>query len=236
MDTLKIALISPDLEKLTQDTVKDYLSLHSDCDVVVFPEYLQELKQMTLPLTKDQFVIFGSRIEDGKNILLINNDGKMLKLSKQKMTPFEIHMKAGKESGIYDFKGVKIGVMICFDSEFPELVSKFKGVDVLLVPSATETVLGYERVNRCSSARSVELGCAVATCHLIGETENEMVDVNVGENNLYLPSQSLFLHKTRSEIHPHIKKGPVVRVYEIPLKEIREQRKLVEETNPALVD
>ena len=236
MDGVKLALISHDLSKLNRETIVDYVNQYQDCDIIVFPEYLLELEEMALPEIKDKFIVFGSKIEDEKNVLYINNDGHTDKLEKLKMTPFEHRLLRGSRAGTFEFKGVRIGVMICFDSEFPQLVRSFRGIDLLLVPSATETVLGYERVNRCSSARSVELGCASATCHLIGESDNEYVDNNVGECNLYLPSQSLFLNMSRCEINPHVSKGPVVRVFDVPIKEIREQRTLLEETNPSIVD
>jgi predicted amidohydrolase len=76
----------------------------------------------------------------------------------------------GSELRLWEFAGLRFAVVICLDIEIPEISARLRGegVDVLLVPSATETVLGVERVDRCASARAVELGCIVGVCHLTG--------------------------------------------------------------------
>jgi predicted amidohydrolase len=67
---------------------------------------------------------------------------------------------------VWEFGGVRFAVIICLDIEIPEISAKLRGrgVDVILVPSATETILGVERVDRCASARAVELGAIVGVC------------------------------------------------------------------------
>lgn len=64
-----------------------------------------------------------------------------------------------------------IGIMICYDSEFPELGRHLvdQGAMLLFVPFCTDTREGYLRVRYCAQARAVENQCYVA---LSGNTGN----------------------------------------------------------------
>ena len=64
---------------------------------------------------------------------------------------------------------------------------------MLLVPSATTDRNGSNRVNRCANSRSVELGCAVITAPLIGDSRCDLVDHNEGRQGFFLPAQHIFL-------------------------------------------
>lgn len=56
-----------------------------------------------------------------------------------------------------------LGVLICYDVEFPEAarVLAQRGVDILCVPSWTDTRAGYLRVRHCAAARAIENECYV---------------------------------------------------------------------------
>lgn len=56
-----------------------------------------------------------------------------------------------------------LGVLICYDVEFPEAarVLAQRGVDILCVPSWTDTRAGYLRVRQCAAARAIENECYV---------------------------------------------------------------------------
>lgn len=113
---------------------------------------------------------------------------------KLNLTPWEEQFTGGEGVRVFEFGGVKFAVVICLDIEVPEIsvALRGKGVDLLLVPSATESILGVERVGRCASARSVELGCYVGVCHLVGKGESSLVDENVGRLAWFSPSQTPF--------------------------------------------
>jgi len=66
-----------------------------------------------------------------------------------------------------------IGVMICYDSEFPELPRHLidAGAMVLFVPYCTEDRRGHLRVRYCCQARTVENQCHVVTAGVTGSTE-----------------------------------------------------------------
>ena len=71
---------------------------------------------------------------------------------------------------VFDTPLGKIGVVICYDSEFPLFSRKLAeaGVEILLVPSCTETEAGYWRVRLGSMARALENQCVAVHSPLIG--------------------------------------------------------------------
>ena len=50
-------------------------------------------------------------------------------------------------------------MLICYDSEFPELARHLadQGAMILFVPFCTDTSNGYYRVRHCAQARAIEL-------------------------------------------------------------------------------
>lgn len=64
----------------------------------------------------------------------------------------------------------KIGVAICYDSEFPEPVRRLadQGAGILFVPYFTETRHGHLRVRYCCQARAVENQTYVVTSGIAG--------------------------------------------------------------------
>jgi predicted amidohydrolase len=110
------------------------------------------------------------------------------------LTPWEVStFSPGERLRLFTWRGLRVAVLICFDIEQPSLALKLKeqGVHLVLVPSATMDRNGNQRVNRCASARSVELGAAVLTVPLIGTSACELVDQNEGRQGLFLPAQDL---------------------------------------------
>ena len=59
------------------------------------------------------------------------------------LTPWEGAFAGGAALRIWNFRGVRIAVVICLDIEIPEIPAALRGrgVDLVLVPSATESVL-----------------------------------------------------------------------------------------------
>jgi predicted amidohydrolase len=125
------------------------------------------------------------------NSAYIYNNGNWLYQDKLHLTPWEIDFSPGNTLHIFTFKGLRCCVAICYDIEQPglSLYMKEKGIDCILVPSATVNRNGSQRVNRCANARSVELGAIVLTCPLIGQSACELVDHSEGRIGLFLPSQ-----------------------------------------------
>ncbi len=163
--------------------------------------------------------------------------GRALCQDKLNLTPWEDALAPGERLLLWEFAGLRIAVVICLDIEVPELAAKLRGsgVDLILCPSATETILGVERVNRCASARAVELGCCVAVTHLVGKAESELIDENVGGPGFYTPSQSLFAQHERERRGVARTHGFHRERVEIDPALLAATRKMRAETNPSLL-
>jgi len=162
---------------------------------------------------------------------------RVLHQDKLHLTPWESAFAPGRELCLWEFAGLRFAVVICLDIEIPELSARLRGagVDVLLVPSATETVLGVERVDRCASARAVELGCVVGVSHLTGKAASELIDENVGRTAVYFPSQAAFRDSPRwvegEIVEADIHKQRVL----LEPRALERMRRMRQETNPSLL-
>ncbi|MBM3595068.1 MAG: GNAT family N-acetyltransferase [Alphaproteobacteria bacterium] len=88
-----------------------------------------------------------------------------------------------------------IGVMICYDSEFPEMARHLvnQGAMLLFVPFCTDERRGYLRVRYCCQARAVENQCYVVTSGVVGNLSNvENMDVHYAESAILTPSDFAF--------------------------------------------
>lgn len=163
---------------------------------------------------------------------------RVLHQDKLHLTPWENEFSPGVEQVLWQFGGLTFSVVICLDIEIPETSARLRGagVDVLLVPSATETILGVERVDRCSSARAVELGCVVGVSHLTGRAESELIDHNVGRTAVYFPSQAAFRRAPRWEEGEVIESGMHKQRVRIDPHAFEVMRRMKQETNPSLLE
>ncbi len=120
-------------------------------------------------------------------------DGSFDYQDKLIMTRFENEqwfIQGGTELKCFDTEYGKIAINICYDSEFPLLARKQveMGVNLILVPSCTDTVAGYHRVKIGCQARALENQCYVVQSPLVGNAPwSEAVDVNVGAAAIYTP-------------------------------------------------
>jgi len=99
-------------------------------------------------------------------------DGTVIRQKKNHLFPGETDWgtKTHDQLKLLDIAGAQVGIMTCYDAEFPEVARHFmlQGAEVLLCPSATYTERGYFRVRRCSAARAVENQLYVVECHQVG--------------------------------------------------------------------
>lgn len=108
-----------------------------------------------------------------------------------KVHPTPGEREAGKACGtgapvLVEHAGATVGVLVCYDVEFPELVREAvdAGTEVLAVPSWTASDAGAERVARCAAARAVENQCYVASVPLVGSRGDAG---GVGRSRLFAP-------------------------------------------------
>lgn len=126
-------------------------------------------------------------------------DGNILHQDKQIMTRFE-NEEWGISPGenllnVFDYKGIKFGINICYDGEFPVFAQKqsLNGLQLLLHPSCTEGLAGMERVHVGARARALENQIYVAVSQTIGNAPWSIaVDINNGKAAFYSTCDYLF--------------------------------------------
>ncbi|MFT6105985.1 MAG: putative amidohydrolase/GNAT superfamily N-acetyltransferase [Rickettsiales bacterium] len=83
-----------------------------------------------------------------------------------------------------------IGVLVCYDSEFPELTRHLtdQGMKILFVPFCTDEKQGYNRVRYCCQARAVENQIYVVMSGTVGNLPNvSNMDINYAESCILTP-------------------------------------------------
>lgn len=93
---------------------------------------------------------------------------------KQIMTRFEREdwgIAPGSGLKVFETPFARVGVVICYDSEFPLLSRALSeaGAEVLLAPCCTEGFAGFMRVRVGSMARALENQCVTLQAPLVGE-------------------------------------------------------------------
>ncbi|MDQ1184743.1 carbon-nitrogen hydrolase family protein [Agrobacterium larrymoorei] len=126
---------------------------------------------------------------------LFGPDGLIGNQDKQIMTRFEREqwfIDAGVEGlKAFDTSIGKLGILICYDNEFPMLGRRLAemGVELVLAPSCTDTLAGSYRVRIGAQARALENQFAVLSSPTAGEAPwSPAVDENRGRAALYVPS------------------------------------------------
>ena len=109
------------------------------------------------------------------------------------MTRFEReqwHITGGTELTLFETAFGKLGILICYDAEFPLPAHALMeaGAEVLLVPSCTDTPAGAARVRIGAAARALEGQCLVVTAPLVGAAPwCPAIDVNAGAAGIFAP-------------------------------------------------
>ena len=83
-----------------------------------------------------------------------------------------------------------IGVLICYDSEFPELARRLvdQGARIIFVPFCTDSRAGYMRVRYCAQARAIENQCYVVMSGNVGNLPNvDNMDIQYAQSAILTP-------------------------------------------------
>lgn len=124
---------------------------------------------------------------------LFGPDGYLGQQDKQIMTRFEREkwdVIPGDPLQIIDTVLGKIGILICYDAEFPLLGRALieQGAEILLCPSCTDSLSGYSRVRIGAMARALEGQCVTVQSPTVGPAPwSPAVDENVGAAAVYGP-------------------------------------------------
>lgn len=121
-------------------------------------------------------------------------DGQAAFLDKVQLTPWErtaTPLTAGVGAGPVEMPdGTHVGVLICYDGEFPLQARALQeaGMDLLLMPSATEAPTGHSRVRLAARARALEGGHQSVLAQLVGTCPlSAFADVSTGRAGHYGP-------------------------------------------------
>jgi predicted amidohydrolase/GNAT superfamily N-acetyltransferase len=129
---------------------------------------------------------------------ICKRDGTTDRYEKLHVTPDEAKvwgMQGGNELKTFDTDCGKIGVLICYDSEFPELsrILAEEGMDILFIPFLTDTQNGYSRVRHCAQARAIENECYVAIAGSVGNLPKvNNMDIQFAQSMVFTPCDFSF--------------------------------------------
>ena len=190
--TVRVGLVQWQMRNYTSlddlffvDAVSDYKS-----DFVLFPEYFNaplmarfnnegeseairglaaytdEIRERFIKLA----ISYNINIITG-SMPLIKEDGRLYNvgfLCRREIKSWGL--SGGKALKTFDTDCAKIGVLICYDVEFPELsrIMADQGMQILFVPFMTDTQNAYSRVKVCAHARAIENECFVVIAGSVG--------------------------------------------------------------------
>tara|TARA_Y100000589_G_scaffold246893_1_gene234715 strand:+ start:28200 stop:29729 length:1530 start_codon:yes stop_codon:yes gene_type:complete len=175
-------------------------------------EAIRKLAEFTEPIVKkfselaisyNINIITGSMPEIKDNLLynvgyLCRRDGSMERYEKLHVTPDEVKvwgLQGGTQLKSFDTDCGKIGVLICYDSEFPELCRLLaeEGMNILFIPFLTDTQNAYSRVRCCAQARAIENECYVAIAGSVGNLPKvDNMDIQYAQSMVFTPCDFAF--------------------------------------------
>lgn len=168
-------------------------------------EYTSEIvnRFRELAISYNINIITGSMPEMVNNELynvgyLCKRDGGIERFEKIHVTPDEAKiwgLQGGKAIKTFETDCGNIGILICYDVEFPE-VSRLladQGMDILFVPFLTDTQNGYSRVKNCAQARAIENECYVAIAGSVGNLPKvHNMDIQYAQSMVFTPCDFSF--------------------------------------------
>lgn len=130
---------------------------------------------------------------------MIFSNGSRIHQDKIFMTRFESEewqvQPGPKKVDTFDLGGFRTAILTCYDSEFATLSQSVgqAGVELLLVPSCTDTHHGYWRVRHCCEARAIENQMFVAMSSIVeGDPRFSEIDGHHGQAAVFAPCDTGF--------------------------------------------
>ncbi len=160
---------------------------------------------------------------------LCRRDGSHEYYEKIHITPSEETswgMVGGNQVKTFETDSGRIGILICYDVEFPELARIYaeQGVDILFVPFLTDTQNGYHRIRHCAQARAIENECYVAIAGCVGNLPKvNNMDIQYAQSAIFTPSDFAFpTNAVKAEATPNTEMTLIADVDLEHLKELHE--------------
>ncbi len=166
-------------------------------ELAQFTENIRD-RFLSLAISYNVNIITGSMpvVREGKlyNIgYLCRRNGTFETYEKLHVTPDEEKvwgLMGGSSLQVMETDCGTIGVLICYDVEFPELPRLLaeQGMNILFVPFLTDTQNGYSRVRYCARARAIENECYVAIAGSVGNLPKvENMDIQFAQSVIFTP-------------------------------------------------
>ncbi|NCP12258.1 MAG: GNAT family N-acetyltransferase [Sphingomonadales bacterium] len=161
------------------------------------PRIRKELSEMAMKFNIN--IIGGShptRADDSdiQNVAFVClRDGSVHEQEKIHPTPNERYwwnIKGGDTIDAIPTDCGPIGVLICYDSEFPELARRLvdEGARIIFTPFCTDSRQGYLRVRYCCQARAIENQCFVVMSGNVGNLPNVAnMDIQYAQSCILTP-------------------------------------------------
>lgn len=179
----------PEIEAMRK--LADYTETIKDRIQELAVSYNVNIVAGTLPLVDDDNRLFNVSY-------LCHRNGKTDEYRKIHITPNEVKyygMNGGHSVKVIDTDCGKVGLLICYDVEFPELsrILAEQGMQILFVPFLTDTQNGYIRVRHCAQARAIENECYVAIAGAVGNLPKvNNMDIQYAQSAVFTPSDFAF--------------------------------------------
>ncbi|MCB1681915.1 MAG: GNAT family N-acetyltransferase [Rhodospirillales bacterium] len=184
-----LALLSAEKEKMNPEQSIRKITAYTE-------PYIKAMNQMALKYNIN--IIGGSHpAMDGKDLknicYVFLRNGEVHQQQKIQPTPNERYwwnIKGGNRLNVIQTDCGPIGVLICYDSEFPELARHLadQGALMLFVPYCTDERQGHLRVRYCSQARAVENQFYVVTAGVVGNIPDvENMDIHYAQSGIFTP-------------------------------------------------
>ena len=168
-------------------------------------EYTKKYVDLVSGLAKkfDLTIIAGSHpVLEKKRLFNVSHvclpNGSVVPQPKLHITPNERkwwRMNGGNTLQMIDTPVCKIGVLICYDIEFPEAAHYLaeQGAEIIFVPFCTDNRQGYLRVRYCAQARAIENQIYVALAGNVGNLPDvSNMDIQYGQACVLTPSDFAF--------------------------------------------
>lgn len=219
------APLMADFNHLSEAEAIKELAKHTDAVKLKFQEFA---------ISYNINIITGSMpfIENGHvyNVgFLCKRDGTNEMYRKIHITPNEIFywgITGGDTIQTFDTDCGKIGIVICYDVEFPELsrLMADEGMNILFVPFLTDTQNAYTRVRHCAQARAIENECYVAITGCVGNLPKvNNMDIQYAQAAVFTPSDFAFpSNGIKAEATPNAEMTLIVDVDINLLKELHQ--------------
>lgn len=160
---------------------------------------------------------------------LFRRDGSVATQAKLHITPLESKwwgVEGGEDLAVFETDRGRIGILVCYDVEFPEPVRELarRRVGLLFVPYNTSDALGHRRVRVCAAARCVENHMYVVTSGCVGNLPLvENADTHYARSAVLTPSDYAFARDgIAAEADPNVE---TVVIQDLDLETLRKHRR-----------